>query len=704
MLLYLRLLLAAFAAVFSVPVWAQKVKPHPGRYFVSPQGNDTWSGLRPNPNAAKTDGPFATLARARDALRPLPYEKAVYVRGGTYYLREPVTLTPADSGARFLAYPGEKPVLSGGRPITGWRKNENNVYTAFVPEIKNGTWSFRQLRVGGERQTCARFPNLNPDDPHRDGWSFVAYSGPQPRASAPAYKNRFEFRPGDLKPYPLSPEPEIHIFPAEGWVNAILGVKRIDMDQHVVHIEENRSASQDLRVGNRFFVSNVREELDAPGEWFLDKAKGTVHYLPQRTDFERRGVVASVLDHVFDLQGDPASDRWVERVVIQGFEITDTTYGREIDVYTPMDAAVRLSGARLCVVENNRFVNIGGYAVRLDRRSSHNEIVGNEVAYAGQGGVVLTGSRATQPQHNRIAGNWIHHGGQVYKHVAGVYGVSASHTRVAHNRIEHMPRYGISFKSFGPDDYGHHNAIEYNDVLWTNEETNDTGAIETLGRDRQDTSNVIQYNRILDVVGLQSTPDGKIVSPHFTWGIYLDDYSSGTLVKGNLVARHDLGGGCVHGGRNNVFDNNIFIEGASHQMRYQVRDDFCANNRFVRNIVYYTAPYAELFKHTGRWRKDVLAESDYNLFWHKNGAAFFTQHSQELQRPLTPLGTLSEWQKAGFDKNSTIADPLFVDPAGDDYRLEPGSPALKLGFTPLPLDKIGLQGYDRAWKRTFAKD
>ncbi len=232
---------------------------------------------------------------------------------------------------------------------------------------------------------------------------------------------------------------------------------------------------------------------------------------------------------------------------------------------------------------------------------------------------MLSGNVRTQPWDNLIAGNWIHHGGQVYKHVAGVYGITASGTRVAHNRIEHMPRYAVSFKGFDNDNYSHRNVVEYNDLLWTNEETNDTGAIETLGRHKQDTGNVIQYNRILDVVGLKTTPEGKILSPHFTWGIYLDDYSSGTLVRGNLVVRHDWGGGCIHGGRNNVFENNIFVEGLTHQMRYQVRDEFCQNNRFVRNILYYTSPDADLFKHTGRWRPDVLAESDHNLFWHKEG-------------------------------------------------------------------------------------
>ncbi|MBM4044191.1 MAG: hypothetical protein FJ279_03685, partial [Planctomycetes bacterium] len=510
-----------------------------------------------------------------------------------------------------------------------------------------------------------------------------------------AHKTRFQFRPGDIRQYPRSPQPEIHIFPAWGWVNAILHVTRIDYETNTVHVEENANASQELREGNRYYVSNVLEELDSPGEWYLDRASGTVHYWPKSPDFERQGVVADHLDRIFDLRGDPDKGEWVERVTIKGFEFSDTTYSRVVpSVYSPQDAAIWLSGARNCVIEGNRFVNIGGYACRLDSRSANNEFVGNEVAYAGQGGVVLVGDVATQPRDNLIAGNWIHHGGQIYKHVAGVYATTAIGTRVAHNRIEHLPRYAISFKGFNAQNYSHHNVAEYNDLLFTNLETNDTGAIETLGREKADTGNVIQYNRILDVVGLGTKPDGAFLSPHYTWGIYLDDYSSGTTVRGNLVVRTVLGGGHIHGGKNNLFENNIFVEASRQQMTYSPIDAFCANNRVVRNIFYYTSADAFFFAGRVAVQQDhrVLAESDGNLLWHAQGESFFKD------RKLTPLGTLAQWQEAGFDKNSLIADPLFVDPAKDDYRLKPSSPAFKLGFQPMPWEKIGLQGYKRAWR------
>jgi hypothetical protein len=101
-------------------------------FYVATNGNDGWSGKLDAPNSGKTDGPFSTLARARDAVRELKARQAhkepitVLVRGGKYYLNETLAFEREDSGSReapvtYEAYPGEKPVLSGGRRVQGWK-------------------------------------------------------------------------------------------------------------------------------------------------------------------------------------------------------------------------------------------------------------------------------------------------------------------------------------------------------------------------------------------------------------------------------------------------------------------------------------------------------------------------------------------------------------------------------------------------------
>ena len=93
-------------------------------FFISPQGNDDWSGELADPE--DSDGPFATVARAQEAVRALlatlPQPRSVHVvlRGGTYYLKDALEFGPADSGTPgapvvYTAAPGEKVIISGGR-------------------------------------------------------------------------------------------------------------------------------------------------------------------------------------------------------------------------------------------------------------------------------------------------------------------------------------------------------------------------------------------------------------------------------------------------------------------------------------------------------------------------------------------------------------------------------------------------------------
>jgi len=141
----------------------------PADFYVAPHGADAWSGTRPEPNADKTDGPFATLARARDAVRRLKAPGTntrpvtVLIRGGEYRLTEPLVLGPEDSGAKgrpvtYMAYPGERPVFSGGRRIGGWQRGEDGLWSVEVPETRAGSHTVRQLFVNGQRRERARWP------------------------------------------------------------------------------------------------------------------------------------------------------------------------------------------------------------------------------------------------------------------------------------------------------------------------------------------------------------------------------------------------------------------------------------------------------------------------------------------------------------------------------------------------------------------
>ena len=137
---------------------------------VSPRGNDAWTGQLDRPNTERSDGPIATLTRARNIIRkwksaaPLDEPVRVIVADGVYPLTLPLVLTPQDSGTKLcpISYErasGASPVISGGRVITGFQPAADGIWQAEIPEVAAGTWYFEQLIVDGSRAVRAKSPN-----------------------------------------------------------------------------------------------------------------------------------------------------------------------------------------------------------------------------------------------------------------------------------------------------------------------------------------------------------------------------------------------------------------------------------------------------------------------------------------------------------------------------------------------------------------
>ena len=119
-------------------------------FYVAPNGSDR--------NKGTEEKPFKTITKARDAARKSKAEvpKKIVIRGGNYYEVE-LVLKPDDSGLTIEAYPGEKPILYGGRPVTNWEK-DGKFYSAKLEGVKDRTWDFRTLVVDNELRPRARLP------------------------------------------------------------------------------------------------------------------------------------------------------------------------------------------------------------------------------------------------------------------------------------------------------------------------------------------------------------------------------------------------------------------------------------------------------------------------------------------------------------------------------------------------------------------
>ncbi len=496
--------------------------------------------------------------------------------------------------------------------------------------------------------------------------SFAAYHAPQLQVAGTGKgaADRFAYAPGDLRPeWARAPGAEIHIFQSGNCraFKEICSIAGISEDPRCVVLAGPECTSS-LQPGDRYFVENLREALDAPGEWYLDRASGVLYVLPPQGFSETSEVMAPTVERLVEAPDGARRVRF-EGLAFRGgdWDTDDGCAGYGMGA----NGAVYLRNAVGCAVERCTFSNLGKDAVCLEGGQG-NVVSGNHIRDTAEGGINLIGSTG-----NQITRNHIHHIGRVYKHNAGVtLQNGAADNRVAENVIHDVPRYGISMKMAGP-----RNVIECNRVRNTSLETYDTGAIEVTQHDRNHRSgSVIRGNIVMDTIGYSSTGG----QPAFlSWGIYLDSFAGGYTVSGNLVCRSYHGGIMFQGGKDNQVVNNVFADGYAGQGHIA---NFAGNQtgcRLERNLFVFSNPKAYLFA-APALTPDVIVVNR-NLYFCPGAEGYVTGWGR---RPF------AEWQAAGFDTESVLADPLFAAPDRDDYTLRPGSPAFGLGFEPLALDRV----------------
>ncbi len=609
-------------------------------FYIAPEGSDAWTGRLPEANPAGTDGPFATLSRARDAVRTLPAGErqagpvTVWVRGGRYDLAETLRLEAEDSGTSqapvvFRAYGKETPLLSGGRTITDWQPYHGSILKADVGAQGFAGVYFRQLLCNGQRMDLARYPDKDHEHPVTGGWAY-ADGEPLPMyADIPGeVQNLLHYKVADDRQWARPEEAEVFVFPRYNWWNDIVRVASVDREQRLITLTGN--CSYPIRPGDRYFVQNAFEELDAPGEWYLDREDWTLYFWPpEEVDPATMEVSAPILSTIVEL-GEGASN-----ITFRGFTF-ECSEG----------SAIVLNGASDCLVAACTIRSVGGFGGSgvVISGGKRNGVVGCDLHDTGRDAISLNGGDRDnlEPAGHYADNNYIHHTGVYYKQGVGV-AVSGVGNRVSHNLIHDCPRFGIVWG-------GNDHVFEYNELRHLNLETADCGAIYCWQVDWSKRGSKIRYNYIHDIIGF-GWEDGKWASPHFNWGIYLDDGTCGTEVYGNLVVRTILGGAHVHGGRDNVIENNIFVDGRDSQMQYsgyvkgghpvpmlteawekfsgtpayekypgyaeltQSLEDAwqMAGNKFLRNIVSYSEPGARLYAHYNLPFEKT--ESDYNLIW-----------------------------------------------------------------------------------------
>ena len=678
------LILAACAAAGAGPLLAEDAKAD---FYVATNGSDKWTGTLAAPNEAKTDGPFATLEKARNALRATGAKGGVVlVRAGTYWLNNTFRLDPQDSGTPdhptvFAAYPGERPVLSGGMKITGtWSPSDQGPPEAqghiLTLKLPKGT-VVEDLFVNGRRQPRARTPNTG---------SFTA-------RDVHKSKTVFGFEPGQLADWPDADSGVVVIRPYE-WVDFHLPIAKIDAQARTVTLAE--ACGYALVPGGygapaSYHVENVLAALDQPGEWCFDRATSTLHYWPpEGIDPSQAQVVAGKLHVMLALDGDVKQDRWVEHVELRG--LTFMYSGREGRWRHYEGTAVRLShGARNCEVRDCRFADLGASGVVIWKECRNNTVAGNEFTRTGDTCVRIfdyLGEGEPMSSGNQIVNNYIHDCITVRKSIAGIDVSGSEANRVANNLIRDMPYNGLHLSGtrfvywnermvpelkppyttvkIKPYVRSRGNVVENNHIHHVMRELHDGGGIYFWGT-MGEGANIIR-NNLIHHVG---------AGERIAVGIYLDDNCDDVHVHDNVV--YGVGIGMhLHGAPRNLVENNVFAYCSKADLSIQPEAYNVASmdTIFRRNILAWGR--GNLFNVGEGWNKNwdrkPISEMDHNLYW------------RDGQPVALGVGHLK-----GFDEHSVVADPAFARPGTADFVLRPGPSAATLGITPIDLNHVGLQ-------------
>ncbi len=689
------LLLSAYMLVASVGVAA----PTPFTVYVATNGDDHWSGQLAKPNRARTDGPLASLDGARARLRTWPADVRnqgafVLVRGGTYRLSAPFVLRPEDSGTAeapivYAAFKGERPVFSGGQVIGGFQ-SRGNVWEATIPQVKAGRWYFRQLFVNGQRRQRARSPNSGYYRIDR-----LIPGAPVPNAK-PVARDKFGFAHGDLRPWARLKDVDLVLM--HSWETSIHPLKSIDTASNLV--EFAAPLKEWWGIGywedhQRYYVENALELLDSPGEWYLNRDTGVLTYWPLPEEIPNQTVVvAPLLTNFVQFAGDSDAGRFVRNVTLRGLTfheadwVLDPKGNSSTQAAVEVPAAITADGALNCAIESCEVAHIGTYGIWFRHGCKDCRAQRNRLFDLGAGGIRIgedhpAKTDAGETSRTLVDNNHIYDGGRVYPGCVGIWVAQSSQNRISHNDIHDLYYTGISVGwNWGLEpNRTTNNLIEFNHVHDLGHGVlSDAGLIYCLG---VSPGSIIRNNVFHDM--------WPYYAPPFGWGIYLDAHCGNYLVESNLVY-NTLSGGLMYnnGGHEHVIRNNIFAFSGNYALWPYHEKRPCT---FRRNVVYLTQGHLMILYGESSLTERLAAKEspgdwDENLYWDTAGPDTLKFYHR----------TFAEWQALGLDPHSRVADPLFVNAPGHDFRLRPGSPALGLGMQPLNITQVGLYG-DAAWRK-----
>lgn len=655
----------------SIVAVAEQLVPGP-KLFVSPTGNDA--------NPGTQDSPVASIARARDILRVQRnngkrVETTIYLRGGMYALASSLSLTADDAKSTYRSFPGEQATIIGGVPLRADQfgaVSDSAVLNRLPSQVRNRVREVKlaelgvsdipvppragqaiesgavqhELFIGNQPMMLAKFPNSG----------FLRTSNASGGENQPI---AFTAREAEGRTWKPDPGNMILGYPKYEWADASLHIA--NFDSQTGRVTTSDASPYGVKDSQPFYFFNILEELDAPGEFYIDRATKTLYVLPPQ-DWQQKEIQLSTLD----------------KPIIETENASEVTF-HNITVKSGRAEGISIANSTRVMVTHVTVQNVGGQGIVVYGGSS----VGIKfvaISQAGQGGVDITGGDRNQLVSS---GHYVEDSKiRAYSRIRHTYSpaisLSGVGNRASHNEISDAPHLGIVL-------HGNEHIVEYNNIHNIETESGDVGAIY-LGRDWSEAGNIIRYNYIHDLGSDQY--NNQI-------GIYLDDFASGTRVEGNIVARLDVGM-LVGGGRNNTLNNNVAIE-STYPLAFDARGTNWATAACtapdgimflnLQKVPYSSPVWSEKYPWlSGIPKRQPCVPMDNvvskNVFW--------SGHENTDEEALSGNTFSANWL--------TNANPGFVDAAKSNYQFVANAPAMKQvpGFRPPPFTEMGVRSQDRS--------
>jgi len=647
---------------------------HAAALYVSPKGRDEAAGTRV--------APLRTLAGARDRVRQVKaggQPVTVLFMAGTYNFDAAVSFGEADSGTAeapviYRAEPGVAVRFTGGKEVSQWQPvTDEAVRARLQPEARDsvlvadlagqgitdyGSLTVRGFAMGSKPAEAELFYDDVPMTLAR--WPNDGFRGIKRKHSL----QRVEVDTDRIARWVDEPEPWVFAYWYHDWAEVYEPIVGVDAAERILERSAEIKPKYGIAPGRaRWYALNLLSELDQPGEYYIDRAAGSLYFWPPS---EGGTAMLSQAEGFIRAEG-------MSYVTFRGF--TFEACRATAIVIKGRTECNKLVG---CTVRN---VGLRGIVVSGGTR---HEVYGCDIYHCGEGGIAMGGGDrpSLTPAGHNAENNHVHHysrRARTYKTGVSVNGVG---NRIAHNLIHDGPHMALSAG-------GNDHIVEYNEIHNAVYESGDAGAYY-VGRDWTQRGNILRYNYWHQIVG---------AAGHWGMTIYLDDQHCGHTIHGNLFERCSRAV-FIGGGDDNVVTNNVFIDcwKAAHMdnrgMGWQKKftdDPNSSINERLRAMPY----KSELWSKRYPTLPDIM-DDEPNI------------PKRNVFRTNVSAGGLWDDIHQGTRKYQTVERNLVFDQDKDWIRLtkgENGQPlrlefkdpaALSaIGFEPLPLDKMGVYEDER---------